>query len=58
MQDEEFIRQLGDENQWLRGLLESVAVDLERISSIELYAAHTEPLQARAMRIRQRLSQT
>jgi len=57
MEDEKFIRQLGDENQWLRGLLESVARDLERISSLEQYAAHTEPLQARAMRIRERLSQ-
>jgi hypothetical protein len=57
MEDEELIRQLGDENNWLRGLLESVARDLERISSIEEYAAHTESLQARAMRIRERLSQ-
>ncbi len=48
---------LADENTRLRGLLESVARDLERISSIEEYAAHTEPLQARAMRIRERLSQ-
>ena len=57
MQDEELILQLGEENNWLRGLLESVARDLERISSLEQYAAHTEPLQARAMRIRERLSQ-
>jgi phage host-nuclease inhibitor protein Gam len=52
-----FIRELGDENKTLRELLEAVAQDLEAISSKDEYAPHTEPLQARAMRIRERLSE-
>jgi hypothetical protein len=47
-------RQLGDDNQRLRELLELVAKDLEAIASKEEYAAHTVPLQRRAMRIRAR----
>ena len=48
--------ELSQENLWLRGLLEKVAQDLERISSVDEYAPHTEALQRRAMRIRAHLS--
>jgi hypothetical protein len=46
---------LGQENLWLRELLEQVARDLEGISAREEYAVHTMALQGRAMRIRKRL---
>ena len=48
--------ELAHENRWLRELLEHVALDLERISSVDEYAPHTEALQKRAMRIRAHLS--
>lgn len=48
--------ELSQENLWLRGLLEKVAQDLEGISAVEEYAAHTEALLRRAMKIRAHLS--
>jgi hypothetical protein len=50
------IKELGDENVWLRELLVQVARDLEAISPKDEYAPHTEALQRRAMRIRTHLS--
>lgn len=49
-------KELGEENIWLRDLLEQVARDLEALSSKDEYAPHTEALQRRAMRIREHLS--
>ncbi len=57
MATDPIIKELGDENVWLRELLEQVAKDLEAISSKDEYAPHTEALQRRAMRIRERLSE-
>ena len=56
MPTDQTIKKLGDENVWLRALLVQVAKDLEAISSKDEYAAHTEALQRRAMRIRTHLS--
>jgi hypothetical protein len=39
----------------LRGLLETVAQDLERIACEERYARHVDPLRERARRIRAHL---
>jgi hypothetical protein len=57
MATDPIIKELGDENIWLRELLVQVARDLEAISSKDEYAVHTESLLARAMRIRKRLSE-
>ena len=57
MATDPIIKELGDENRRLRETLEGVAQDLEALSSMDEYAPHTERLQRRAMRIRQRLSE-
>jgi hypothetical protein len=56
MATDPLIKELGDENIWLRELRVQVAKDLEAISSKDEYAPHTEALQRRAMRIRVHLS--
>ena len=57
MATDPIIKELGEENIWLRELVVQVAKDLEAISSNDEYAPHTEALQRRAMRIRERLSE-
>ncbi len=52
---QDHLRRLHRENLWLRELLRKVAQDLERISSVEEYAAHTKPLLQRSQRIRRHL---